>query len=106
MTDCRIRYGDNFAYSGDNVRPVEGALELRLNARRQIGKPTVSLQTSEASGPLHVSAEQSFDGEITLVSQIDPSSTVNEEGTDGRSSKKKTLLILIRGTQALFQAAP
>jgi len=26
-----------------------------------------------------VSAEQSFDGEITLVSQIDPSSTVNEE---------------------------
>ncbi len=72
-------YGDNFAYSGENVRPVEGALELRLNATRQIGKITVSLQTTEASGPLHVSAEQSFDGEITLVSQIDPSSTVNEE---------------------------
>jgi len=72
-------YGDNFAYSGDNVRPVEGALDLRLNASRQIGKITVSLQTSEASGPLHVSAEQSFDGEIILVSQISPSSTVNEE---------------------------
>ena len=72
-------YGDNFAYSGDNVRPIEGALELRLNARRQIGKITVSLQTSGASGPLHVSAEQSLDGEITLVSQIDRSSTLNEE---------------------------
>lgn len=72
-------YGDNFAYSGDNVRPVEGALELRLDATRQIGKITVSLQTSEASGPLHVSAEQSFDGEITLVSRIDRSSTVSEE---------------------------
>ena len=36
-------YGDNFAYSGDNLRPVEGVLELRLNARRQIGKITVPL---------------------------------------------------------------
>ncbi len=72
-------YGDNLAYTGQNVRPVEGALELRLNATRQMGKITVSLQTSEESGPLHVSAEESFDGEITLVSQIDSSSTVNEE---------------------------
>ncbi len=72
-------YGDNFAYSGENVRPVEGVLELRLNRSQQRGKITVSLQTTEASGPLHVSAEQSFDGEIALVSQIDPSSTVNEE---------------------------
>ena len=72
-------YGDNYAYSGDNVRPVEGVLELRLNGSRQRGTITVLLQTTEASGPLHVSAEQPFDGEITLVSQIDPSSTVNEE---------------------------
>ncbi len=72
-------YGDNFAYSGENVRPLGGTLELRLDAARQIGKITVSVQTTEASGPLHVSAEQLFDGEITLVSQIDPSATVKEE---------------------------
>jgi hypothetical protein len=72
-------YGDNFAYSGENVRSVEGALELRLKAARQVGKITVSLQTSEESGPFHMSVEQSFDGEITLVSQIDRSSSVSEE---------------------------
>ena len=72
-------YGDNFAYSGENVRPIDGRLELRMDTARRVGRITVSLQTSEASGPLHVSAEQSFDGEITLVSRIDRSSTVSEE---------------------------
>ena len=72
-------YGDNYAYSGEYVRPVEGSLELRLNVTRQIGKITVALQTTKASGPLHVSSEEKLDGKITLVSQIDATATVNEE---------------------------
>jgi len=72
-------YGDNLAYSGENVRPIDGSLELRLNTVRRAGRITVSLHTIDASGPLRVSAERSLDGEITLVSRIDRSSTVSEE---------------------------
>jgi len=72
-------YGDNFSYSGDNVRPVEGSLKLRIDAAQQTGKITVSLKTGEVSGPLQVSAERSLDGEITLVSPIDRSATVRDE---------------------------
>jgi len=73
-------YGDNFSYSGDNVRPVEGTLKLRLDAARQIGKITASFKTGEVSGPLRVSADRSLDGEITLVAPIDRSSTVRDGG--------------------------
>lgn len=72
-------YGDNFAYSGENVRPMDGTLELRLNTVRRTGRITVSLQTTAESGPLRVSAEQSLDGEITLISQIDTTATTTEE---------------------------
>lgn len=72
-------YGDNFAYSGEDVRPIDGSLELRLNTGRRAGRVSVSLQTIDASGPLRVSAKRSLDGEITLVSRIDRSSTVSEE---------------------------
>jgi len=72
-------YGDNFAYSGETVRPVDGTLELRLDTTQQSGKLTATLRPGEASGSWRVAAEEELDGEITLVSQIDPSSTVNEE---------------------------
>jgi len=72
-------YGDNFAYSGENVLPIEGSLDLRLNTVRRAGRITVSLQTIDASGPLRVSAERSLDGEIALVSRIDRFSTVRDE---------------------------
>lgn len=72
-------YTDNFSYAGEAVRPVEGALELRLDEPHPLGRITVSLRTTQTSGPLHVSCEEKLVGEIRLVSRIDASASVSEE---------------------------
>jgi hypothetical protein len=71
-------YGDNYAYTGDGVRPIEGSLDLRLDLPQTDGTITVSLETTEESGLLRVSSSVALSGTIRLVSRLDPSDRVEE----------------------------
>ena len=72
-------YGDHFAYDGIDTRPFEGALDLYLNMSLSTGTLTVTLRTTDASGPLKLSSDTSLEGRIKLVSQIVRSDRVEEE---------------------------
>lgn len=71
-------YGDNYAYAGQGVRPLEGRLDLHLDSTHAKGTITVSLQTTEESGSLRVSSSEALSGELRLVSHIDPLDRVEE----------------------------
>ncbi len=66
-------YGDNFAYDGENVRPVSGTAEMRLNPEEGTGKLTIRLETTSESGPIHFAEDTRWEGEIEIVKQIDTS---------------------------------
>ncbi|MDZ7779005.1 MAG: hypothetical protein U5R14_03575 [Gemmatimonadota bacterium] len=63
-------YGDNFAYDGENVRPLDGEAEMRLNTADGTGELEVTIRTTPESGPIHFSADQSWEGEIRIVKQL------------------------------------
>ena len=72
-TDARIigGYGDNFAYDGDNVRPLDGTARITVDPEAGTAQLEIELQTTEASGPIHFSADRAFSGEIRIVQKID-----------------------------------
>jgi hypothetical protein len=72
-------YGDNFSYDGKEVRPLEGTLDLRLDAAGNRGTVTLALHTTDTSGPLRVSSERALAGNITLVSQIDETAPIETD---------------------------
>lgn len=63
-------YGDNFAYNGQNVRPLEGHAEAKIDPASGEGKVTVKLRTTDDSGPIHFSEDTKWDGEIEIVQQL------------------------------------
>jgi len=69
-------YGDNFSYSGTDVRPLSGKLELMFDPNAHTGTIAVSITTSEGSGPIRLSSEDSLTGEITLSSRIGPDASI------------------------------
>ena len=71
-------YGDNYAYTGDGVRPLKGSLDLRLNLPQGEGRLMVSLETTEESGSLQISSSEELSGAFRLVSRIDRSDRVEE----------------------------
>lgn len=64
-------YGDNFAYDGNNVRPLEGKAEMKLNHETGRTSMVIKLRTTEESGPIHFSENKKFEGEIKLVQKLD-----------------------------------
>ena len=64
-------YGDNFAYDGQNVRPLEGSAEAKIDPASGKGKVTVTVRTTEASGPVHFSEDTKWSGEIQIVQRLD-----------------------------------
>ena len=64
-------YGDNFAYDGQNVRPLEGSAEAKIDPATGKGKVTVRLRTTEASGPIHFAEDTKWEGEIEIVQRLD-----------------------------------
>lgn len=64
-------YGDNFAYDGSNVRPIEGRAVVRLDPDEGTGKVRVKLQTTDRSGPVHFAEDTKWEGEIEIVQQLD-----------------------------------
>jgi hypothetical protein len=69
-------YGDHFAYDGEATRPLEGTLDLHFNMSRSTGTLTVTLRTTDASGPLKLSSDTALEGRIKLVSQLDRSARI------------------------------
>ena len=64
-------YGDNFAYDGQNVRPLEGHAEAKIDPETGKGKVTVRIRTTEASGPVQFSEDTRWSGEIEIVQRLD-----------------------------------
>ncbi len=64
-------YGDNFAYDGSNVRPLDAEARMTLDTEAGTGELVIELTTTEASGPIRFSASQSFEGEIRIVQRLD-----------------------------------
>ena len=64
-------YGDNFAYDGQNVRPLEGHAEATIDPATGKGKVTVKVRTTGASGPIAFSGDKKRTGEIEIVQRLD-----------------------------------
>ena len=71
-------YGDNYAYTGDGVRLLQGSLDLHINLPQGDGTLMVSLETTEESDSLRISSSEELSGAIRLVSRIDRSNRVEE----------------------------
>ncbi len=66
-------YGNNFAYNGQNVRPLEGHAEATVNTADGTGQVVVEVRTTDESGPIRFSADQSFEGTIRIVQRLNTS---------------------------------
>ncbi len=64
-------YGDNFAYDGENVRPLDGRATMTVDPDAGTAELEIRLKTTEASGPIRFSDEKSFSGEIRIVQKLD-----------------------------------
>lgn len=72
-TEARIigGYGNNFAYDGTNVRPLDGRAEMTVDAEAGTARLEIRLRTTDESGPIRFSADRSFEGEIRIVQEFD-----------------------------------
>lgn len=72
-SDVRIigGYGDNFAYDGENVRPLRGSASMTLNTEAGTGELEINLRTTPESGAIRFSDDQSWEGEIRIVQRLD-----------------------------------
>jgi hypothetical protein len=66
-------YGDNFAYDGTNVRPIQGTATVTLDTRAGTGQVEINVRTTSESGPIRFSEDQSWEGEIRIVQRLDTS---------------------------------
>lgn len=66
-------YGNNFAYDGTNVRPLQGTAEMRLDTEAGTGELEINLRTTPESGPIRYSADQFWAGEIRIVQRLNTS---------------------------------
>lgn len=66
-------YGDNFAYNGQNVRPLEGQAVAKIDPESGEGKVTVEIRTTDASGPVHYAKDTKWSGEIEIVQRLNTS---------------------------------
>ncbi|MDX1577702.1 MAG: hypothetical protein R3266_04425 [Gemmatimonadota bacterium] len=66
-------FGDNFAYDGEDVRPLEGKATMRLDPEAGTGRLEIELRTTPASGPIQFSKDQAWEGEIRIVQRLNTS---------------------------------
>ena len=71
-------YGDNFAYDGENVRPLKGYLTLDLDTKQKRGRIEAVLWTTEESGPVDWSRDEKFTGEIRWVQKFEGAGNIEE----------------------------
>ena len=72
-SDARIigGYGDNFAYDGENVRPIRGSATMSLDTEAGTGHLEINLRTTPESGPIRFSDGRTFEGDIRIVQRLD-----------------------------------
>lgn len=63
-------YGNNFQYGGEDVRPLEGTARITLDSQKGTGEVVVEVETTEASGPIRFSKDQSWSGKIRIVQKL------------------------------------
>jgi len=63
-------YGDNFQYDGENVRPIEGRVVLKVSTVSNEGTLEAVIHTTPESGPVVVAKGESLEGEIRLVMKL------------------------------------
>ncbi len=63
-------YGNNFAYNGENVRPLDGHAEVTLDTRTGRGEIVIEIETTPESGPVAFSENQTWEGTIRAVQRI------------------------------------
>ena len=66
-------YGHNFAYNGENVRWLDGKAEIELDASSGTARIVVEVETTDASGPIRYSKDQSWSGKIRIVQLLNTS---------------------------------
>ena len=66
-------YGDNFAYDGENVRPLDGTAHMTVDPENGTAQLEIRVQTTEESGSIQFSKDKSFEGDIRIVQQLDTS---------------------------------
>ena len=66
-------YGNNFAYDGENVRALEGSATMTVDSEKGTARLEIDLETTQASGPIRFSADQSWTGKIHIVQNFDTS---------------------------------
>lgn len=73
--DARIigGYGDNFAYDGENVRPFDGIAQMTVDPKNGTAQLEINVRTTDSSGPIRFSEDQSFEGDIRIVQNLDTS---------------------------------
>ena len=63
-------YGHNFAYDGENVRWLEGKADIELDPANGTGRIVVEVKTTDQSGPISYSKDDSWSGTIRIVQQL------------------------------------
>jgi len=66
-------YGDNFAYDGENVRPLEGSAVMTVDAAGGTAELSIEIETTPASGPIRFGKTDAWSGKIKIVQVIDAS---------------------------------
>jgi len=64
-------YGNNFVYNGENVRPMKGHAEAKIDPETGKGKITIEIETTEESGPIHFASDKKWEGKIKIVQRLD-----------------------------------
>jgi hypothetical protein len=80
-TEARIigGYGDNFAYGGENVRPIEGRAVLKVDTDTNEGTVEAVIRAAPESGPIVMARGEPLAGEIRLVWKADASKARYDE---------------------------
>ncbi len=66
-------YGQNFAYNGDNVRWLDGKAEIELDASSGTAQIVIEVETTDESGPIRYSKDESWSGKIRIVQRLNTS---------------------------------
>ncbi len=66
-------YGHNFAYNGENVRWLDGKAEIELDASSGTARIVIEVETTNESGPIRYSKDESWSGKIRIVQQLNTS---------------------------------
>ena len=66
-------YGQNFAYNGENVRWLDGKAEIEVDASSGTARIVIEVETTNESGPIRYSKDDSWSGKIRIVQQLSTS---------------------------------